>query len=209
MPRACRRRPPKLPEAPQVPLAAEDGVDPPARGSAILLRVELPAPPPPPPLRSKGRSRRRSSPPPPPSSRPISPMLVRDGDPRVRRRAALAIGRVGFEGWRAAARRRADRHRPRRARRWPRSRSGSSAIATAESALTAAAAAIASRSCAAAPPKRSASSARPGLAPARSARWSPSTRRARLSSRCSPTTSGGRSRRRPKRSSSGCSRSCG
>jgi HEAT repeat protein/cyclophilin family peptidyl-prolyl cis-trans isomerase len=59
-----------------------------------LLRFELPAPPPPPPTPVKGKKPVPVAPPPPPSSSPDLAVLVRDGDPRVRRRAALALGRV-------------------------------------------------------------------------------------------------------------------
>jgi cyclophilin family peptidyl-prolyl cis-trans isomerase/HEAT repeat protein len=84
--------PPKLPEGPQVPrqqkmawiLQLED---------QRVLRFELPAPPPsPPPV--KGKKPAPVVVPPPPSSSPDLSVLVRDGDARVRRRAALAIGRV-------------------------------------------------------------------------------------------------------------------
>ncbi len=85
--------PPKLPDAPQVPLQQrmawilrlED---------QRLLRFELPAPPPPPPTPVKGKKPAPVVTPPPPSSSPDLSVLVRDGDPRVRRRAALALGRV-------------------------------------------------------------------------------------------------------------------
>jgi len=84
--------PPKLPDAPQVPLQQrmawilrlED---------QRLLRFDLPSPPPPPPP-AKGKKPAPVVTPPPPSSLPDLAVLVRDGDPRVRRRAALAIGRV-------------------------------------------------------------------------------------------------------------------
>ncbi len=84
--------PPKLPEAPQVPyqqkmawiLQLED---------QRLTRIDLPAPPPPPPP-VKGKKVVTPPAPPPPSSLPDLAVLVRDGDPRVRRRAALATGRV-------------------------------------------------------------------------------------------------------------------
>jgi cyclophilin family peptidyl-prolyl cis-trans isomerase/HEAT repeat protein len=85
-------QPPKLPEAPQVPypqkvawiLQLED---------QRLMHFDLPAPPPPPPP-AKGRKVVTPPAPPPPSSVPDLSVLVRDSDPRVRRRAALAIGRV-------------------------------------------------------------------------------------------------------------------
>ena len=84
--------PPKLPDAPQVPF--------PQKMAWIhqledqrLLRIDLPAPPPPPPP-VKGKKPLPVVTPPPPTSSPDFAVLVRDGDPRVRRRAALAIGRV-------------------------------------------------------------------------------------------------------------------
>ncbi|HXW06221.1 MAG TPA: HEAT repeat domain-containing protein [Vicinamibacterales bacterium] len=61
-----------------------------------LLELKPPAPPPvetPPP---RGR-RRAPATTPPPSSSPDLSVLVRDPDPRVRRRAALAIGRVKLD----------------------------------------------------------------------------------------------------------------
>jgi cyclophilin family peptidyl-prolyl cis-trans isomerase/HEAT repeat protein len=84
--------PPKLPAAPAVPerqklawiLQLED---------QRLLRLEPPPAPPPPPV-VKGRKPKPLPPPPPPSSSPDLAVLVRDSDARVRRRAALAIGRV-------------------------------------------------------------------------------------------------------------------
>ncbi|HET7217344.1 MAG TPA: HEAT repeat domain-containing protein [Vicinamibacterales bacterium] len=85
--------PPKLPEAPAVPerqktawiLQLED---------QRILRLEPPAePPPPPPVKGK-KPARVVPPPPPPSSSPDLAVLIRDAQPRVRRRAALAIGRV-------------------------------------------------------------------------------------------------------------------
>jgi len=83
--------PPKVPDAPQVPY--------PQKMAWIhqledqrLLRFDLPAPAPPPPV--KGRKPVPAATPPPPSSSPDLSVLIRDGDPRVRRRAALAIGRV-------------------------------------------------------------------------------------------------------------------
>jgi HEAT repeat protein/cyclophilin family peptidyl-prolyl cis-trans isomerase len=84
--------PPKLPEAPAVPerqkmawiLQLED---------QRILRIEPPAePPPPPPV--KGRKPPPVVVPPKPSSSPDLAVLVRDPQARVRRRAALAIGRV-------------------------------------------------------------------------------------------------------------------
>jgi cyclophilin family peptidyl-prolyl cis-trans isomerase/HEAT repeat protein len=52
-------------------------------------------PPPPPPAPVKGRS--PVPPPPPPASSPDLTKLTTDADPRVRRRAAVAIGRVGLK----------------------------------------------------------------------------------------------------------------
>jgi cyclophilin family peptidyl-prolyl cis-trans isomerase/HEAT repeat protein len=58
-----------------------------------LLHLDVPAPePPPPPV--KGRKPAPVAPPPKPSSSPDLAVLVRDSDARIRRRAALAIGRV-------------------------------------------------------------------------------------------------------------------
>jgi cyclophilin family peptidyl-prolyl cis-trans isomerase/HEAT repeat protein len=57
--------------------------------------LKLPEPPPPPPVAPvKGR---RPVPPPPPAMGPDLTKLTTDGDPRVRRRAAVAIGRVGLK----------------------------------------------------------------------------------------------------------------
>jgi cyclophilin family peptidyl-prolyl cis-trans isomerase/HEAT repeat protein len=90
---ACVTTPaPKLPEVTQVAerqklawiLQLED---------QRILRLELPEPaPPPPPV--KGRKPAPVVVPPKPSSSPDLAVLVRDADARIRRRAALAIGRV-------------------------------------------------------------------------------------------------------------------
>ena len=84
--------PPKPPEVTQVPeaqkmawiLQLED---------QRILRLDLPEPPPPPPP-VKGRKIAPVVVPPKPSSSPDLAILVRDSDARIRRRAALAIGRV-------------------------------------------------------------------------------------------------------------------
>jgi HEAT repeat protein/cyclophilin family peptidyl-prolyl cis-trans isomerase len=90
---ACMNTPPpKLPAAPVVPerqkqawiLQLED---------QRLLRLEPPPAPPPPPV-VKGKKPAVVVPPPAPSSSPDLAVLVRDPDGRIRRRAALAIGRV-------------------------------------------------------------------------------------------------------------------
>ena len=60
----------------------------------ILKLPEPPPPPPPPPV--KGR-RPAPAPEPPPAPAPDLTKLTTDGDPRVRRRAAVAIGRVGLK----------------------------------------------------------------------------------------------------------------
>ena len=61
-----------------------------------LLRVPVPpAPPPPPPPSATGR-KPRVTPPPAPPAPPDLAALVKDREPRIRRRAALAIGRVGL-----------------------------------------------------------------------------------------------------------------
>ena len=60
-----------------------------------LLRIEPPAPPPAPPAPVKGRAPRVAPAPPPPP--PIDlVVLLNDTEPRIRRRAALAVGRVGL-----------------------------------------------------------------------------------------------------------------
>src|SRR5688572_23747371 len=56
----------------------------------ILKLPEPPAPPAPAP----GKGRRAAPPPPPPTSSPDLARLVTDGEARIRRRAAIAIGRV-------------------------------------------------------------------------------------------------------------------
>jgi HEAT repeat protein/cyclophilin family peptidyl-prolyl cis-trans isomerase len=84
--------PPKLPDALVVPerqkmawiLQLED---------QRLLKIELPAPPPPPPT-PKGKKPLPAVVVPPPTSSPDLAVLVRDAEPRIRRRAALAIGRL-------------------------------------------------------------------------------------------------------------------
>jgi cyclophilin family peptidyl-prolyl cis-trans isomerase len=58
-----------------------------------VLKIELP---PPPAIAPPGRGRRAAAPPPAPSSSPDAFVLIKDPEPRVRRRAALAIGRVGL-----------------------------------------------------------------------------------------------------------------
>jgi cyclophilin family peptidyl-prolyl cis-trans isomerase/HEAT repeat protein len=62
-----------------------------------ILKIELPPPPAPPPVIADRRGT-VSPPPPPPSSSPDLAVLVADAEPRVRRRAALAVGRVGLPG---------------------------------------------------------------------------------------------------------------
>ena len=90
---ACASAPPAAPPAPVVPLEKK---------MAWVLQLEdqrlLRLPPPPVPVEPPAvRGRTRVAPaPPPPSSSPDLAVLVKDADPRVRRRAALAIGRVGI-----------------------------------------------------------------------------------------------------------------
>jgi HEAT repeat protein/cyclophilin family peptidyl-prolyl cis-trans isomerase len=60
-----------------------------------VLRVDPPPAPAPAPTPVKGRAR-ATPPPPPPPAPPDLTVLVGDSDARVRRRAALAIGRVGL-----------------------------------------------------------------------------------------------------------------
>jgi cyclophilin family peptidyl-prolyl cis-trans isomerase/HEAT repeat protein len=59
-----------------------------------VLRIDVPAPPAPAAPAMKGRARVTTPPPPPPA--PDLAELVTDSEARIRRRAALAIGRVGL-----------------------------------------------------------------------------------------------------------------
>jgi cyclophilin family peptidyl-prolyl cis-trans isomerase/HEAT repeat protein len=58
--------------------------------------LKLPDPPAPPPPATTGRRTKTPPPPPPAESSPDLARLVTDGEARVRRRAAVAIGRVGL-----------------------------------------------------------------------------------------------------------------
>ena len=80
--------------------------------------------PPPPPVAARGQAPCRSAPPPPP---PDLVRLLSDDEARIRRRAALAIGRVGLaDGVHAAGRRCWPTAIP-KCGRWRRSRSACSA----------------------------------------------------------------------------------
>ena len=93
---ACKTVPLPPPKAPTVPLdkkmswlfQLED---------QRILRLEVPPPPPPAPVvPPKGRRVVPQPEPPPPDSSPDLAVLVKDSEARVRRRAALALGRVGL-----------------------------------------------------------------------------------------------------------------
>jgi cyclophilin family peptidyl-prolyl cis-trans isomerase/HEAT repeat protein len=94
---ACGSAPVKPVVAPVVP--AEQKL-------SWILRLEdqrilrLPEPPPPPvvapPPQQRARRNAPPPPPPPPTATPDLTKLVADAEPRIRRRAALAIGRVGL-----------------------------------------------------------------------------------------------------------------
>ncbi len=94
---ACASAPPAV--APKAPVIAPD------QKMSWILRLEdqrilrAPAPPaivpPPVPENQKKRSK-KPEPPPPPVVTPDLAVLAADPDPRIRRRAALAIGRVGL-----------------------------------------------------------------------------------------------------------------
>jgi cyclophilin family peptidyl-prolyl cis-trans isomerase/HEAT repeat protein len=92
---ACASAPPKPPEAPVI---SGD------QKMSWILRLEdqrilrAPAPPPPPVVTPPPKPRRNAPPPPPPDPIPDLGALVADPDPRMRRRAALAVGRVGLQG---------------------------------------------------------------------------------------------------------------
>jgi len=87
----CASAPPAPPAPPAVPLETK---------MTWMFQLEdqrivkLPEPPPPPP-EPVVKGRRPAPPPPPPASVPDLTKLATDPDPRVRRRAAIALGRVG------------------------------------------------------------------------------------------------------------------
>lgn len=89
---SCASAPPKAPPAPEI--TADQKM-------SWILRMEdqrilrVPAPPPPPVVAPPPKSR-RNVPPPPPVVTPDLTKLVADTDARIRRRAALAIGRAGL-----------------------------------------------------------------------------------------------------------------
>src|SRR5918993_4801392 len=90
---ACASAPPKPPAPPVI------SVD---QKMSWILRMEdqrilkVPEPPPPPVVAAPPKRRRNVPPPPPPVVTPDLTKLVVDTDARIRRRAALAIGRVGL-----------------------------------------------------------------------------------------------------------------
>ena len=89
---ACASAPPKAPAAPVVTTDQK---------MSWMLRLEdqriLRAPtPPPPPVVTPAPKPRRNAPPPVVAPTPDLATLVTDTDPRIRRRAALAVGRVGL-----------------------------------------------------------------------------------------------------------------
>jgi hypothetical protein len=61
-----------------------------------VLRAPSPPPAPPPAPIQTGKKGKLPPPPPPPPPPPDLTVLVKDSEPRIRRRAALAIGRVGL-----------------------------------------------------------------------------------------------------------------
>jgi HEAT repeat protein/cyclophilin family peptidyl-prolyl cis-trans isomerase len=93
---ACASAPPVAPKAPAIPvnqkmswiLQLED---------QRILRVPAPPPPPAPVVPTgKNAAKVKPGPPPPPVVTPDLTTLITDPEPRIRRRAALAIGRVGL-----------------------------------------------------------------------------------------------------------------
>lgn len=92
---ACASAPPVAPKAPVIA---------PDQKMSWILRLEdqrilrAPAPPPavPPPAPGNQKKGKKPEPPPPPAVTPDLTALAADPDPRIRRRAALAIGRVGL-----------------------------------------------------------------------------------------------------------------
>ena len=90
-----------------------------------MLKLDLPEPPPPPePV--KGKKPAKPVVTPAPVSSPDLALLVKDADPRIRRRAALAIGRVKDAAGIPSSRRFSPTPTSTCAR-WRRSRSASSA----------------------------------------------------------------------------------
>jgi cyclophilin family peptidyl-prolyl cis-trans isomerase/HEAT repeat protein len=89
----CASAPPSAPVAPAIK---------PEQKMAWMLRLEdhrilkIELPPPAAPVVVPGRRRSAPLPPPPPSSSPDLSVLVGDAEARIRRRAALAVGRVGL-----------------------------------------------------------------------------------------------------------------
>ena len=81
-----------------------------------ILRAPSPPPAPPPAPVQTGKKVKLPPPPPPPPPPPDLTVLVKDSEPRIRRRAALAIGRVGLPDGIATAVGDACRPRPGRAR---------------------------------------------------------------------------------------------
>jgi cyclophilin family peptidyl-prolyl cis-trans isomerase/HEAT repeat protein len=92
---ACASAPVKPPAAPVI--SADQKM-------SWILRLEdqrilkAPAPPPPPVVTPPPKPRKNAPPPPPPDPIPDLGALVADPDPRIRRRAALGVGRVGLPG---------------------------------------------------------------------------------------------------------------
>jgi cyclophilin family peptidyl-prolyl cis-trans isomerase/HEAT repeat protein len=89
---SCASAPPVAPPAPAVPFEQK---------LAWIFQLEeqrlLKLPEPPPPAPAPVVKGRKPSPPPPPASSPDLSKLATDQDPRVRRRAAIALGRVGLK----------------------------------------------------------------------------------------------------------------
>jgi HEAT repeat protein/cyclophilin family peptidyl-prolyl cis-trans isomerase len=91
----CASAPPAAsPSAPKVPIEKKMALILQLEDQRIL-RVETPAPPPAPAPASRGRARVATAPPPSVAA-PDLTVLVTDSEARIRRRAALAIGRVGL-----------------------------------------------------------------------------------------------------------------
>src|SRR5690348_12820244 len=90
---ACASAPPKPPVAPTIPVDQK---------LSWILRLEDrrilrdPAPPPAPVVAAPVAKNKKAPPPPPPPMVADLTTLTTDTDPRIRRRASLAIGRVGL-----------------------------------------------------------------------------------------------------------------
>src|SRR5215470_1627672 len=95
---ACASAPPVAPKAPSISIDRKMGWILRMEDQRILRVPPPPAPAPEPVIDTKAQKKNKNAPPPAPAPVVIPDLttLVTDADPRIRRRAALAIGRVGL-----------------------------------------------------------------------------------------------------------------